>query len=136
MKSSLLASAFTAALAFGLPTAAEAHSSFKIYFGVPHYSYEVEPDYAYRAGYGWYDPEYEYDREDDYEDYNPEWRYRDRPNRNRLTCGEARRKVRDRGYRDVRTVECNGITFTFRAWRGGRPQQILVNSRTGNIWRG
>lgn len=115
MKKFLIASVITASLALGLSAAAEAHSSFKLYFGLPHYSYNMGPDYAYRSGYGWYRPGY---------------------NRNRLSCGEARREVRNRGYREVRTVECNGATFTFRGWRNGRSHQLLVNSRTGAVWRG
>lgn len=116
MKKILLASAFLASLAVGLPSAAEAHSSFKLYFGLPHYSYNVGPGYVYRRGYGWYRPGY----------YN----------RDRMSCGEARREVRSRGYYNVRTVECRGTTYTFRAWRNGRNFQLLVNSRTGAVWRG
>ena len=116
MKKILLASAFLGSLALGLPSAAEAHSTFKLYFGLPHYSYNVGPGYQYRRGYGWYNPGYN--------------------NRGRLSCGEARREVRSRGYNDIRTIECRGVTYTFRAWRNGRNHQLLVNSRTGAVWRG
>ncbi len=139
MKNLILAGVCAASMVFGL-SGAEAKSSVHIYFGVPHYGYAVDPDYIYRSGYGWYDPDYAYDDEEDegygYYDHPYGERYRDQYARNRLSCGEARRKVRNQGYRDVRTVECNGITFTFRAWRNGRPHQILVNSRTGAVWRG
>ncbi len=58
MKSLLLASIFTASLAFGLAAPANAHSNVRIYFGYPHYSYQVAPDYLFRTGYGWYQPGY------------------------------------------------------------------------------
>ena len=57
MKSLLLASIFAASLAW-LPTSASAHSSIRIYFGYPHYSHQVAPDYVFRTGYGWYKPGY------------------------------------------------------------------------------
>ena len=52
MKSIILASAFAAALAMGLPVAAEAKTNVQIYFGMPHYGYQVGPDYRFRQGYG------------------------------------------------------------------------------------
>lgn len=118
MKKLLLASAFLTSLALGLPSAAQAHSTFKLYFGLPHYSYNVGPGYQYRRGYGWYNPGY----------YNRD--------RYRISCGEARREVVNRGYRNVRAIECRGTTYTFRGWRNGRSHQLLVNSRTGGVWRG
>jgi hypothetical protein len=53
MKSIILASAFAAALAMGLPVAAEAKTNVQIYLGVPHYGYQVGPDYRFRKGHGW-----------------------------------------------------------------------------------
>lgn len=117
MKSIILASAFAAALAIGLPVAAEAHSNVRIFFGVPHYGYQVGPDYLFRSGYGWYRPS----------GYS---------NRGRLSCGEARARVRNSGFRNVATIECNGRTYTFEATRRGRDVTVYVNSRTGAVWRG
>ena len=54
---------------------------------------------------------------------------------NRLSCGEARAKVRYSGFRNVSTVECNGRTYTFEATRRGRDVTVFVNSRTGAVWR-
>jgi hypothetical protein len=54
----------------------------------------------------------------------------------RLSCGEARRVVRNRGFRNVSTIECNGRTYTFEATRRGRDVTVYVNSRTGAVWRG
>jgi hypothetical protein len=53
----------------------------------------------------------------------------------RLSCGEARAKVRYSGYRNVSTIECNGRTYTFEATRRGRDITVYVNSRTGAMWR-
>ncbi len=117
MKKILLASAVLTSLAFGLPSAAEAHSSFKIYFGVPYYSYNVGPGYEYRRGYGWH-------RRNDYREQG------------RLTCGEARHEISNRGYYNISAIECSGSTYTFRGWKNGRRHQLLVNSRSGAVWRG
>jgi hypothetical protein len=120
MKSLVLASAFAAALAvgaFSVPSAAEARTSIGIYFGFPHYDHRVGPGYVYRDGYGWYYPRQGYFR-------------------GRLSCGEARRVVRNHGYRNVDAVECQGRTYTFEGTRRGREVVIYVNSRTGRIWRG
>jgi len=116
MKKIFLASAFAAALAMGIPLGAEAKTNVMIHLGIPHYGYQVGPDYRFRDGYGWY-----------------------RPigiNRGRLSCGEARRVVRNSGFRNVATIECNGRTYTFEATRRGRDVTVFVNSRTGAVRRG
>ena len=117
MKSLFLATALVASLAFGLPSEAEA--KVVIYFGMPHYSYQPGPDYRYRDGYGWYQP--------------------NRVGflgRARLSCGEAKWRVRNRGYRNVATIECRGRTYTFEASRRGNRVIVYVDSRSGNVWRG
>lgn len=53
----------------------------------------------------------------------------------RLSCDEARAKVRYSGFRNVSTIECNGRTYTFEASRRGRDVTVYVNSRTGAVWR-
>ena len=117
MKSLLLASAFAATLALGLSSAAEAHKvGFQLFFGVPYYGYQVGPDYRFRDGYGWY-------------------RSGNR-NMGRLSCGAAKAQVRNRGYRNVSTIECRGATYTFRASRNGNASQVFVNARTGAVWHG
>ena len=116
MKKIVLASVFAAALAMGVPLAAQADTNFRVYLGVPHYGYQVGPDYRYRDGYGWYRPVGIY--------------------RGRLSGGEARRVVRNRGFRNVVTIECNGRTYTFEATRRGRDVTVFVDSRTGAVRRG
>ena len=115
MKSIIIASVFAATLTMGLPVAAQADTDFKIYLGMPHYSYRVGPDYRFREGWGWYRPDVRYGR---------------------LSCGEARRIVRRSGFRNVSTIECRGRTYTFEATRRGRDVTVYVNSRTGDVWRG
>ena len=51
----------------------------------------------------------------------------------RISCGEGRSIVADNGYNRVRTVECNGTTFTYQARRGYRTYRVFVNSRRGTI---
>ena len=55
--------------------------------------------------------------------------------RDRLSCWAARRIV-DRRYDWVRTIECNGRVYTFAAvnYRGKRVR-VSVNSNTGAHWR-
>jgi hypothetical protein len=120
MKNLFLAAAFAASLALGLPSEAEAKVVF--YFGMPFHDYQVGPDYRYRDGYGWYQPDGFY-----------------RPGfygRARLSCGEAKWRVRNQGYRNVSTIECQGRTYTFKARRGDRRVTVYVNSTNGRVWRG
>lgn len=51
----------------------------------------------------------------------------------RVSCGEGRLIVRDRGFRRVRTVECRGRTYTYLGRRHGDTFRVLVSSRTGRI---
>jgi hypothetical protein len=120
MKSLFLASAAAVVMALALPTAADAKTKVKVFLGVPYYDYQYGPDYRFREGYGWYR----------YSDYNNGF------NRGRLSCGEAKWRVRNSGFRNVSTIECNGRTYTFEATRRGRDVTVFVNSRTGDVWRG
>jgi hypothetical protein len=118
MKGFFLATAVAATLAFAMPTTADA-AKVKIYLGMPHYGYQMGPDYRFREGYGWYQDSRYYNN-----------------NRGRVSCGEARRIVRSNGFRNVNTIECNGRTYTFEATRRGRDIMVFVDSRTGRISRG
>jgi hypothetical protein len=51
----------------------------------------------------------------------------------RITCGEGRELLLDRGFRRVRTVECQGRIYTYLARRRGETFRIQVNSRSGRI---
>jgi hypothetical protein len=109
MRKTLLGRIAAATLFGGLATAAEAKVS--IYFGLPYYSYQPGPDYLYHPNRGWY--------------------------RKQMSCTQARRIVRNRGYRNVSVVECRGRNYTFRAVRpNGKRVTVYVNSHTGGVWRG
>lgn len=107
LKKAVFAAALAVPLAF-LTTPASADDvdvDFRVGIGTPHY------------GYGGYS--------DGYYPYH----------RRKLSCWRARELVRDNGFRRVRTIECNGRVYTFRALRRGRPVTISVNARTGAMWR-
>jgi hypothetical protein len=117
MKKLLTALAVAAPMALGLGGigGAEAKTNVNIYLGIPHYGYQVGPDYAYRGGHGWYRPGRNYDR---------------------LSCRQAGRIVGNNGYRNIVARNCNGQTYVFRATRNNRIFVVYVNSRTGAVWRG
>lgn len=116
MKKLLIALAVAAPMALGLGmSGAEAKSSVNIYLGVPHYGYQVGPDYVYRKGHGW---------------------YRQGRNNNKLSCRQAGRIVSNKGYRNVVARNCNGQTYVFRATRNNRAFVVYVNPRNGAVWRG
>ena len=116
MKKLLIALAVAASVAFGLGGMSGAEAkTVNIYLGIPHYSYQVGPDFVYRKGHGWYRPG---------------------RNFNRLSCGQARGIVDRNGYNNVVPRNCSGQTYTFRAMRNNRLFLVYVNARTGAIWRG
>jgi hypothetical protein len=119
MKNFLFALALSAPLALALapsPSYADTDVKFRFYFGEPHYAYRVGPDYVYRKGFGW---------------------HRQHPAlRDKLSCGEARRVVRNHGYRIISTRDCSGRTYVFRTSSKGKVHLIYVNARTGGLWRG
>ncbi len=108
MKKIIFASAFAAALAVGFPIAAQADSSVKKYMD----RHEIGDPY------GCYD-------------CYPRWGFY----RAHLSCGEAKWRVRNSGFRNVSTIECRGRTYTFEATRKGRDVIVYVDSRNGALWR-
>jgi hypothetical protein len=50
-----------------------------------------------------------------------------------ISCREGERRLRQRGFRDVRRVDCRGRTFVYRAWRGNQRVQISLDSRNGRV---
>jgi hypothetical protein len=121
MKKTIIGLLAATALLGGLATAAEAKIVIQL-GGVPYYDYQMGPDYRYYQGRGWY----QYQRGNQFMSGN----------RGRISCGEAKSIVRENGFRNVRTRECEGRTFTFSAFRHGRNVLVFVNSRTGAVWRG
>lgn len=70
----LFVSSVALPLAFVGTAPASADTDFEVHFGVPFYSYQVEPSYVYYDDYGWYDADaypnfrVRYDDEDAYDD--------------------------------------------------------------------
>jgi hypothetical protein len=104
-----------AAVSITAGMASLAEAKIRIYLGESYYDQRMGPDYRYYEGRGWY-----------------------RPNKHRATisCSQAKRIVRDQGFRNVSTRECEGRTYTFVAKRNGHRILVYVNSRTGAVWRG
>jgi hypothetical protein len=121
MKKTIIGLLAATALFGGLATAADAKIIIR-FGGVPYYDNQMGPDYRYYQGRGWY----QYQGNNQFQDGN----------RGRISCGEAKSIVRENGFRNVRTRECEGRTYTFTATRRGHQILVFVNSRNGNVWRG
>lgn len=53
--------------------------------------------------------------------------------RDSLRCKEARWLLEERGWRNVRARDCNGVSYSFTASRRGAYSAITVNSYSGRI---
>ena len=120
MKKTLLGLLAAAAILGGTATLAEAKTSVHIFLGVPYYDNQLGPDYRYHRGRGWYRPGY----------VDPGFGF------GKLSCNEARRAVRNHGFRDVVARNCSGRTYVFSATRNNKRMQVYVNARTGVVSRG
>ena len=56
-----------------------------------------------------------------------------RPAPRRLSCRDVREILRERGYRRIRSYDCKGSVYGFRAERGSRRFKLRVRSRNGRI---
>lgn len=50
-----------------------------------------------------------------------------------MACGEARRRLLDRGFRKIKTVDCQGKNYSFVATRKGHHYRVTVNAFTGRM---
>jgi hypothetical protein len=50
-----------------------------------------------------------------------------------ITCSDGARIIRNRGFKDVRTVDCRGRYFVYRASRGGSRFEIALQARDGRV---
>ena len=50
-----------------------------------------------------------------------------------ISCAEGARRVRDRGFRNVRSIDCRGRYFVYRGWRGNRQFEIAVRRSNGRV---
>jgi hypothetical protein len=135
---SILAATAVAATLFAAAPAAEAHHK------------KIHVDFGINVGEhgcysGYYDPACEYPAppprprhprpvyEPDYgHDYGDDGDYEDRYT---LSCGQGRQIVRRSGFRNVRTVECDGQNFKYTGYRRGASWIVMLDSRTGEIIR-
>ncbi len=99
-------------------------TSMFVFGAIPAWADDIDLDIGVGVGIpGVYvDPDYD----DDYDR---------RRRRGRLSCGEAKELVRDRGYYRVITLDCGGRIYTFRATRRGNRYVLNVNPRTRAVWR-
>jgi hypothetical protein len=108
------------------PGLAEADANFTLYSGLPYLNEQVVSDYKHYQSIDWYPDGDQYDDRPD---------YGDRPNRGQqMSCNQARRLVRDSGYRNVDTKDCSGKIYMFSGRRDGRQVFIYVKARTGETW--
>jgi hypothetical protein len=108
------------------PNLAEAKGNFGSYSGLLYLNEQVASDYKHYQSIDWYS---------DGDQYNDRPDYGNRPNHGQqMSCNEARRLVRDSGYRNVDTKNCSGKIYMFTGRRDGRQLFIYVKARTGETW--
>ncbi len=88
------------------------------------YNPGVYLDGGYNNRYGHtYDPYYQDPYYDPAPNYGPA----------RYSCGEIRRMLRQRGYRNIRAHDCTGKVYTFVAFAGHKRYKLRVRSKNGSI---
>lgn len=50
-----------------------------------------------------------------------------------ISCRQGQILLQNRGFREVRAVDCRGRLFVYTARRGGNRFEITLNSRTGRV---
>lgn len=50
-----------------------------------------------------------------------------------ISCREGERQLRNRGFRDVRRIDCRGRHFVYRGWRGGHRFEVVLRSSDGRV---
>jgi hypothetical protein len=55
------------------------------------------------------------------------------PRSSRISCAEGRRIIADEDFSRIRTIECNGTSYTYQARRGSNTYRLLVSSTRGTI---
>jgi hypothetical protein len=51
----------------------------------------------------------------------------------RLSCGEAKSRVRARGFHKIVTRDCSGKSYSFAASKNGMRYTVKVNAHTGRV---
>lgn len=50
-----------------------------------------------------------------------------------ITCAQGELLLRNRGFCDIRRIDCRGRYFVYRGWRGGNRFEIAVRQRDGRV---
>lgn len=50
-----------------------------------------------------------------------------------ISCWEGERLLRNRGFRDVRRIDCRGRYFVYRGWRSGTRFEVVLRQRDGRV---
>ncbi len=50
-----------------------------------------------------------------------------------ISCSQGERLLRNRGFRNVRRINCRGRFFIYRAWRGNTRFEIAVRQSNGRV---
>ncbi|WP_183260055.1 hypothetical protein [Aminobacter niigataensis] len=50
-----------------------------------------------------------------------------------ISCSQGQRLLQNRGFRDVRRIDCRGRIFIYHARRGNSRFEIALSSRTGRV---
>ncbi|WAX93991.1 hypothetical protein N7E70_020225 [Aminobacter sp. NyZ550] len=50
-----------------------------------------------------------------------------------ISCSQGQRLLQNRGFRDVRRVDCRGRFFIYHARRGSGRFEVALSSRTGRV---
>ena len=110
MKNILMAAPIALAVAlFAIP--AQAGTSAGIAVGEPYPGYDPQPGY------------YPY----------PSPYHDDEDNEDQISCWEGKQILRQRNFRQVRPVKCQGTIYRYRALKRGRPWMVRVNSFTAQV---
>jgi len=52
---------------------------------------------------------------------------------NRISCARGEQLLRDRGFLEIRRVDCRGRFFVYRGWRGGKRYEISIRASDGHV---
>jgi hypothetical protein len=50
-----------------------------------------------------------------------------------ITCAQGQRLLQNRGFRNLRRVDCRGRFFIYHGWLGSRRFEVALSSSTGRV---
>ena len=111
----IAASVFAAAVFAFQPQQAQAGTKVQVHIGVP--------SFAYYAGHR---PHYRSHAHSGRPVYRPRHHYR-------VGCHQAKRMLRHRGFREIRTYDCRRARYVFKAFKRGHWWMVRVSSNSGRV---